>query len=415
MKIYDVTVIGAGAAGTMAAIRARELGKKVALIERNDYLGREVLITGKGRCNVTNSAPIDRFIEEFGESGQFLRTAFHKFSNEDLMDFFKESGLELKIERQGRVFPVTDNAMSIVEVMKKRLSDNGVEQLYNTRVTGIRIESGDFVLDVEDAGSIRSKKVVLATGGASYKTTGSTGEGFKMAEKLGHTITQLEPGLVPLKTKEIWVGEVQGLTLKNIRLTFSFGKKKIVSELGQILFTHFGVSGPLILDLSAKVVKGLAEYKNIKLCIDLKPALGHSELEDRILRDIKTQGNKELKNFLKSFLPASIIGIFLKISSVDPEKKANQLTGPERKRMVCVFKALPLTITGALHLEEAMVTSGGVSTRQINPRTMESRIVRGLYFEGEIIEGAASSGGYNLQQAFSTGYLSGESAALCEI
>ena len=412
MQAYDIAVIGAGPAGIMAAIRAGQLKKAVVLIERNGSIGKKLLMTGKGRCNITNTAAIDEFMDKFGKSGVFLRTAFSKFFNEDLIDFFKSRGLEMKTERQARVFPETDNAMSVVNVLESCLAENNVKVIYNSRVKEIKPEGGTFHLSIEEGGSVSAKKIILATGGASYKATGSTGDGFDMAKKLGHSIMPLKPGLVPLKTKEGWVKEVQGLTLKNIRLTFMCGKKKIVSDIGELLFTHFGVSGPLILDLSRDIVSMLEGGDvNVGLFIDLKPGLEHRQIENKILAEIKVQGNKELKNFLKIFLPVNLIPVFISLSGVSPDKKANQLTQKERRGLQELFKAMPLAITGSLAIEEAMVTCGGVSKKEIDPRTMESKIVKGLYFAGEIIDGSASSGGYNLQQAFSTGYLAGEEAA----
>ena len=412
METYDIAVIGAGPAGMMAAIRAGQLKKSVVLIERNSMIGKKLLMTGKGRCNITNTAAIDEFMDKFGKSGVFLRTAFSRFFNEDLMEFFRSKGLEMKTERQARVFPATDNAMSVVKVLENCLAENNVKVICNARVKEIKPEDGIFHLSMEEGHKLSAKKVILATGGVSYKDTGSTGDGFDMAKKFGHSITPLKPGLVPLKTKESWTKEVQGLTLKNIRLTFICGKKKIVSEIGELLFTHFGVSGPLILDLSRDIVSMLDDGSvGVGLFIDLKPGLEPKQIENKILAEIKAQGTKDLKNFLKIFLPVNLIPVFISLSGVDPAKKANQLTQKERRTLEELFKAMPLAITGSLAIEEAMVTGGGISKKEIDPRTMESKIIPGLYFAGEIIDGSASSGGYNLQQAFSTGYLAGEEAS----
>lgn len=411
MSVYDIAVVGAGAAGTMAAIRAGQLKKRVVLVERNDIIGKKILLTGKGRCNVTNTANLDDFLSKFGKDGAFFRTAFSRLSNEDLIDFFKAKGLELKAERQGRVFPITDNAISITQTLKEYLSENNVDIRYNARIKNIRQKEGIFHIDLTEGGTVEAKKVILAMGGASYKATGSTGDGFVIAKELGHTVTALRPGLVPLRTEEAWTKEVQGLTLKNIRLTFTYGKKRIVSEIGELLFTHFGVSGPLILDLSAYITGLLEEYPKIGLFIDLKPGLEPKQIENKILAEIKLLGKKEIKNFLKIFLPVNLIPIFARLANLDPDKKANQITQEGRRLMINTFKAMPLTIVGSLPIEEAMVTCGGVSKSEINPRTMESKIVPGVYFAGEIVDGSASSGGYNLQQAFSTGYLAGEAAA----
>lgn len=411
VDFHDIVVVGGGPAGAMAAIRAAQLKKDVVLIERNRSIGRKILVTGKGRCNLTNSADIDGFIEKFGRSGQFLRSAFYKFSNSNLMEFFKKNGLGLKVERQGRVFPSDDRSLSVVKVLERALADNNVKVLLNSRVMGVRDEGGVFSLKIEDGSEIWAKKLILATGGASYKATGSTGDGFHFAKILGHAFNPLKPGLVPLKTKERWAGEMQGLTLKNIRLVFECGGKKITSEIGELLFTHFGVSGPLVLDLSAQVVELIQEKKEAILSIDLKPGLTGDQIDNRLLREIESHGSINIKTLLKDLLPLKMIPAFASILKLDPAKRINQLTHDERRAIIGLLKAFRLTVTGSLPLEEAMVTCGGIPVKDINPRTMESRIKPGLYFAGEIIDATAPSGGYNLQQAFSTGYLAGEGAA----
>lgn len=418
MTTYDIAVIGAGPAGMMAAIRAGQLDKKVVLIERNDSVGKKILITGKGRCNITNIAKIDAFIGKFGKTGQFLRTALSAFSNEDLMEFFKSKGLELKIERQGRIFPATDSARSVINALEEYLKENKVEIRYKTRLKEIKKEGASLVLihdPIPDRNrqddAIAARKVILATGGASYKETGSSGEGFEIAKKLGHSIAPLKPALVPLRTKEGWVRQLQGLTLKNVRVIFVTGKKKIVSEVGEALLTHFGVSGPLILDLSGEIVSLLDEHKEVSLFIDLKPGIKAQDMENKLLKEFKKHGGKEIKNMLSGMLPLRLVPVVIKLAGINANKKVNQIAKDERRSLARALKALPLTVTGALPIEEAMVTCGGVSIKEINPRTMESTVCPGLYFAGEIIEGGAPSGGYNLQQAFSSGYLAGESAA----
>ena len=413
IKTYDIAVIGGGPAGTMAAIKARQLGKKVVLLERNESIGRKILITGKGRCNITNAADIDTFIEKFGKQGEFLRTAFHNFSSEDLIDFFQSLGLAIKTERQGRVFPVTDKAASVVDSLKRALSEAGAEVLYNSRVAEIVRCGGSFKLLTEDGREINASKIVLATGGASYKITGSTGDGFNMAEKLGHKVMPLTPGLVPLTVKEAWVKELQGVALENIRITFAYGKKRLTSDVGELMFTHFGVSGPLVLDMSSRVMDILKEHKEVQILIDLKPGLREEQLESKLLHKFKVKGNVIMKNLMKDLLPQRLVERFLKLLHILEELKTNQITQGQRHAIVATLKAFPLTIKGSLPIEEAMVTGGGVSVKEINPRTMESKVVPGLYFAGELIEGSAASGGYNLQQAFSTGYLAGEKAAQC--
>ncbi|MDP3786098.1 MAG: NAD(P)/FAD-dependent oxidoreductase [Candidatus Omnitrophota bacterium] len=411
--VCDVAVVGAGAAGAMAAIRAGQLKKNVILIERNASIGRKILLTGKGRCNLTNTAPVDTFIEKFGKHGPFLRTAFFVFFNQDLMDFFKANGLALKEERQGRVFPEDDKSSSVVKVLEKALADNNVRILYDLRLMELKKEGEFFRLGLGDSGGIISKKVILATGGASYKATGSTGDGFRIAKTMGHTFAALKPGLVPLTTKESWVKDLQGLTLKNIRVTFECEKKKIASEVGELLFTHFGVSGPLVLDLSNEIVESLWAKKQVSLFIDLKPGLTIEQLDNRLLREIETHGSINIKNMLKEMLPLKLSPVFINLLKLDAGKRINQLEQKERQAIISLLKGFKLTIGGTLPLEEAMVTLGGISTKEINPRTMESKVVPGLYFAGEMIDAHASSGGYNLQQAFSTGYLAGEKAAEC--
>ncbi|MFH0764643.1 MAG: NAD(P)/FAD-dependent oxidoreductase [Candidatus Omnitrophota bacterium] len=410
-KIFDIAVIGGGAAGIMASVRAGELGKKVVLIERNPSIGVKILMTGKGRCNITNTAPIDVFIEKFAPGGEFFRTAFFTFSGGDLAEFFRSRGLELKAERQGRVFPVTDKAKSVVSVLEGSLKDSGVDIIYNARITAVEHKDTSFILTTEGAGPIEAKKVVIAAGGASYKATGSSGDGFKIAERLGHSVLPLKPALVPLKTKETWVKDLQGLGLENIRVTFRLGGKKLESEVGELMFTHFGVSGPLVLDMSGDIVSALERHKEIPMTIDLKPGLRVEQLESKLVHKFSVKGSVQIRTLMQDMLPKRMVGLFLSLLDMPAAKRANQITKTDRQAIIDMLKKLPLTITGSLPIEEAMVTGGGVSKKDINPRTMESKIVPGLYFAGEVIEGAAPSGGYNLQQAFSTGYLAGENAA----
>jgi predicted Rossmann fold flavoprotein len=394
----------------MAAVHAAQLHKDVVLIERNDRIGNKLRLSGKGRCNITNAAPIETFIEKFGRKGRFLRTAFYAFCNEDVIEFFEAKGLACKTERQNRVFPVTDTSGSVIDALNHYLDAYNVTKLFHKRVRDIQKEGKLFHVFFEGHGDIRARTVIVATGGASYTKTGSTGDGYRIARRFGHTIIPLTPALVPLKTRERWVGDVQGLTLKNIRLTFTCGKKRIVSHVGELLFTHFGVSGPLVMDLSSDVIT-LKRQGDTSLSIDLKPGINKAQLEHRLLRELSTHGKKQLGNVVTSLLPSRLIPVILRLIHLDPTLKASQVTQRQRRSLVDILKGLPLTIVGALPLEQAMVTAGGISTKEIDPRTMESKIVPGLYFAGEIIDCAAPSGGYNLQQAFSTGYLAGEKAA----
>lgn len=405
--MYDVVVVGGGAAGCMAAICAGGSGRKTALVERNSSVGKKIKLTGKGRCNITNTADIDAFVEAFGKEGKFLRSAFLAFFNWDLIDFFASKGLELVPERQGRVFPIDYKALSVVRVLQECLRESSVEIISNTRVLSLE-KKDTFELKLENNLILKAKKVILTTGGVSFKKTGSTGDGYRFAEKLGHTIEPLVPGLVPLKTKELWVKEVQGLTLKNVRITFLRDGKKLKSRIGELLFTHFGISGPLILDSSGSVAVLLKQIKEIQAFIDLKPALSAERIEEKLLEAFATNGASQLIKAIKNFLPQSLIPVIIGLSGAKAREEASQVKKEIRQNIGRLLKALPLTITGTLGLEEAMVTGGGVSTKEIKAKTMESKLIPGLYFAGEIIDGFAQSGGYNLQQAFSTGYLAGK-------
>jgi len=400
----------------MAAIRAGGLGKDVLLIEKNNKLGQKLLISGKGRCNLTNSGELDNFLDNFSKTKEFLRSAFAKFFNTDLIRFFESKGLKLKTERGGRVFPQTDDANSVLKVLKSYLEENNVKIIYNKKVVNIW-KGAQFGVKLSDGTLFFAKKLILSTGGKSYPLTGSTGEGFKFARDLGHTIVDLRPGLVPLEVLERWAKDLQGLSLKNVRIKFLQGKNKIESEIGEMLFTHFGVSGPLILELSGQVVDWINDQVakgssgQVKMSIDLKPGLTNEQLDNRLQRDFKNQGAKIYKNVLADLLPKKLIDCFVKLSGVSENKKANQITNIERKKILELMKDFKLTITKSRPIEEAIITRGGVSTREIDPRTMQSRIIPGFYFCGEIIDVDASTGGYNLQAAFSTGYLAGETAA----
>ena len=397
----------------MAAIRAAESGQDVTLVEKNPALGKKLLLSGKGRCNLTNACELDPFLERFFNNGQFLRDAFKKFFNTDLMHFFQERGLELKVERQLRVFPKSDLSGSILEVLKKELALKKVRVFYKAALKDIivRDKKVEGAL-LDDRRTLPADRLILATGGVSYRFTGSTGEGFELAKKFGHSIVKLRPGLVPLETKEDYPRVLEGLTLKNIRLMFGDGKSQIVSEIGELLFTATGVSGPLVLSLSGRIVDWLSEGKEVALGIDLKPGLSREQLDARLLREFKSAPKKNIENLAKGLLPNRMVELFLKTAKVPLNKKVNQITQEERESMVNLLKNFKLYIAKAMPLEEAMVTRGGISLKEIDPRTMESRLIEGLYFAGEILDIAADTGGFNLQAAFSTGYLAGESAAL---
>jgi predicted Rossmann fold flavoprotein len=413
VETKSIVVVGGGPAGMMAAIRAGQLCQDVILVEKNPNLGEKLLLSGKGRCNLTNACELESFILRFSKNGQFLRDSFGKFFNLDLMEFFEKRGLKLKVERQLRVFPVSDRSCSVLGVLKKELIKNKVKIMYKTqmkdmflgdnKVKGLILANGSF---------LPCAKLVLATGGVSYAFTGSTGEGLDIASKLGHRITQLRPGLVPLETRQQFPRLLKGLALKNIRLKFSDGYRNIISEVGELLFTEFGISGPLVLTLSGQIADWLREGKNVYVDIDLKPALSKEQLDARLLREFKLNPKKIIKNTLKNLLPSSLINVFLDIVKIDSGKSVSQITQEERESLVLILKGLRLNIIKSRPIEEAMITQGGISLKDINPRTMESRLINGLYFAGEVIDVDADTGGFNLQAAFSTGYLAGESAAL---
>lgn len=412
MRIKRIAVIGAGPSGMMAAIRASQLNQSVTLFEKNSILGRKLLLSGKGRCNITNACSLDLFLKRFSKNGEFLRSAFAKFFNQDLIDFFKERGLELKTERQLRVFPVTDSSASVVEVLKNELIKNKVEVIYKTNIRNIIIENGAVKGVVFENGEFaRFDLVIMATGGISYSFTGSSGEGLNIVKKAGHNIIPLLPGLVPLETKEGYPRDLEGLTLENIQLEFNSGKDEITSEVGDLLFTAFGVSGPLVITLSGKISDWLAQKKEVSFKIDLKPGLTPEQLDARLLREFKANAKKGLKSVMKTLLPLRLVNLFIKMVKIAPDKKVNQITQKERGELVSLLKGWKLNVKSVRPIEEGMITRGGVSLKEINPRTMESRLFKGLYFCGEMIDLDADTGGFNLQAAFSTGYLAGESAA----
>jgi predicted Rossmann fold flavoprotein len=408
-----IVVVGGGPAGMMAAITAGRLHQDTTLIEKNPLLGKKLLLSGKGRCNLTNACDLDSFLKRFSGNGQFLRDAFKKFSNLELMRFFEERGLELKTERQLRVFPVTDKSASVLEVLKKELYKNNVKVIYGLAIKDVLMQDNKVKgLLLSNTKVMPADRLILATGGVSYGFTGSTGEGLNLAKKLGHHIVAYRPGLVPLETRQNYPKFLEGLSLKNIRLKFNDSKKQIESEIGELLFTSSGISGPLVLTLSGRIVDWLKQSNTIYVEIDLKPALSREQLNARILREFKLNPRKAIKNTLKTLLPQRMVDVFIDIAKISPDKKVSQITLVERNNLISLLKAFRLDITRPRPIDEAMVTRGGVSLKEINPRTMESRIISGLYFAGEIIDIDADTGGFNLQAAFSTGYLAGESAAL---
>jgi len=397
----------------MAAIRARALAQEVTLLEKKNTLGNKLLLSGKGRCNLTNTQDLPDFLKRFSKNGDFLRDAFKKFFNQELISFFKERGLQFKIERQMRVFPQSDRSSSILSILENELHKTGVQVICHSKVTSVIVSGGQArgVL-LENGQNILGDRVILACGGASYSFTGSDASGIKIAKKLGHEIVPLQAGLVPLDVKQNYIQKLEGLTLRNIRIKFTDGKREIPSEIGEMIFTSSGISGPLVITLSGKVIDLLAPGKTVSADIDLKPALTVLQLDARLLREFKLNSKKSIKNALKELLPLRLIKVFIELCGIDLLKKCSQITQKERESIIACLKSLRLEISKPRPIEEGMVTRGGVGLKQIDPRTMESRLVKGLYFCGEMIDVDADTGGFNLQAAFSTGYLAGESAAL---
>lgn len=393
-----ILVIGGGPAGMMAAIAAKTKDNQVILIEKMKSLGRKLLITGKGRCNITSSLPIEDFIKNTPGNGKFLYSCYQQYTNKDIIKFLKEEGLEVKEERGNRIFPITDHSQDVLKCFTKKLKQKQVEVKYETRLESIIIENKNdepCVVGVQtNKGKILADKIILATGGKSYPLTGSTGDGYKIVEELGHKITPIKPSLVPLETYQTRMcKELQGLSLRNvaIKLVDEEKNKTIYEDFGEMLFTHFGVSGPTILSSSAHLVryKNIEEkYKNkkIKLYIDLKPALSEQKLEARILRDFETEKNKQFRNSLDKLLPQKLIPVVIEISKINPTKKVNEITKEERRTLVKIIKKFEIEIKGFRPIDEAIITSGGIKIGEINPKTMESKIIKNLYFAGEIID-----------------------------
>ena len=412
-------VIGGGPAGMIAAVTTAEQGNSVTILEKMEDLGKKLLITGKGICNITNSAEMEDFMKNIPENAKFLYSSFNQYTNQDIINFLNKQGVATKVERGGRVFPVSDRADDVLNAFKRKLKELNVEIKTNFEVTQILTE-GSTAIGIE--GKYKGKtermlanKVILTTGGKSYPVTGSTGDGYKITEKLGHTITPLKPSLVPLiceeDSKKI-CQDMQGLSLRNVAIKVKHENKIIYEDFGDMLFTHYGLSGPIILSASAiliryKNIEKLLKSNKIKIFIDLKPALDEEKLDNRILRDFEELRNKQFKNSLEKLLPRKMINTIIEIIGINPEKRINEITKEERKKLVKILKNFELNINGFRKIEEAIITKGGINVREINPRTMESKIIKGLYFAGEIIDLDAFTGGFNLQIAWSTGYVAG--------
>lgn len=407
-----VIVIGGGAAGMMAACMAAVEGAHVTLLEKNEKTGKKIYITGKGRCNLTNACQREEFLENVITNPKFLYSAFAQLDNQAVMNFFEKAGCRLKTERGDRVFPVSDHSSDVIAALNGELKKNRVQVMLHTEVSELLLEEGSIkgVL-LSDGKKLHADAVIIATGGRSYESTGSTGDGYRFAKQAGHTIKDLRPSLVPFVVKEEWCKKLQGLSLKNVAVTLKKEKKKIYEGFGEMLFTHFGVSGPLILSASSFYT---AKYNGQEalLTIDLKPAMDREQLDKRILRDFEENAGKQFKNALDKLLPAKLIPVMVELSGIDPHKKTNEVTKKERSRLLELFKELKLTVNGCRGYGEAIITGGGVNVKEIDPKTMGSRLVNGLYFAGEVMDVDALTGGFNLQIAWSTGALAGKSAVM---
>ena len=411
----NVIVIGGEPAGMMAAITAAEYGNNVTIIEKNSDFGKKLLITGKGRCNITSSLYMSEFIKNTPGNGQFLYSAFQNYTNTDIIDFLKNQGLEVKEERGNRIFPVTDKSIDVLNCFKSKINELKIKKLFNTRVQKILVQNGEVLGVRTEKEIIQTDKIILATGGKSYPLTGSTGDGYLIAKNIGHKVTEIRPSLVPLVIYEKnECKEMQGLSLRNvgIKIIDESKNKLIYEDFGEMIFTHFGISGPTILSGSAHLVRykeidNLMKEQKIKLQIDLKPALTEEQLDERILRDFKEFKNKQFKHALDKLLPQKMIPIVIEKTKINEEKRVNEITKEERRNLVKVLKKFELTIKDFRPVEEAIITSGGINIKEINPKTMESKLVKGLYFAGEIIDVDSYTGGFNLQIAYSTGYTAG--------
>ena len=418
-----VIVIGGGPAGMFAAYFAAKNGHKVTLLEQNEKLGKKLYITGKGRCNITNASDMEELFKNVCSNPKFLYSAFYSYTNDQVVEFFESFGLQTKVERGNRVFPMSDHSSDVIATLTKALKSVGVEVRLYTKVkeiftnTSANAENEAGVENYEpqvagvlltDGTKIDADSVILATGGVSYVSTGATGDGYRFAEKLNHRIVEPTPSLVPFETKESWVPELQGLALKNVAIKIVNGKKTLYEDFGEMLFTHFGVSGPMILSASAAMKP--EHIKEQPMCyIDLKPALDEETLDKRVLREFDDAKNKQYKNSIQKLLPGKMVPVIIELSGIDPDKKVNEISKEERKRLVNLLKALPITITGTRGWNEAIITRGGISVKDVNPSTMESKKVKNLYICGEVLDLDAMTGGFNLQIAWSTGYLAGNS------
>lgn len=411
-----VLIIGGGAAGMMAAAFAAKNGNRVEVFEKNEKLGKKLFITGKGRCNITNAADLEDFFPAVTSNPKFLYSAFYSFTNEQVISFFEELGVKTKVERGGRVFPVSDHSSDVIQALKSEMERLGVKINLNAEVKELITEKSSTGETVNGIRLVSGKKisgdaVIVATGGISYPSTGSTGDGYRFARRCGHKVSELSPSLVPMEVKEWYAGELMGLSLRNIEIRITDGKKKLYQEFGEMLFTHYGVTGPVILSASSVVGKKLKDTE-LTLHIDLKPALTEEQLDKRVLREFETNHNRQFKNAVDSLFPSKLRPVIVELSGIPEEKKVHEITKEERLRFVRLIKDFTMTLTGLRGYNEAIITKGGVSVKEIDPGTMESKLIKGLYFAGEVLDLDAVTGGYNLQIAWSTGYLAGMNAGV---
>lgn len=407
-----VIVVGGGAAGMFAAIAAAKNGHQVTLYEKNEKLGKKIFITGKGRCNITNAADMEELFDAVVTNSKFLYSSFYGYTNQNVIDFFEDAGVPVKIERGNRVFPISDHSSDVIRALEREMKKVGVKVCLNTEVKSVEAEKGKFnKVVLKDTTTQAADACIVATGGLSYRSTGSTGDGFRFAENVGHKVTQCFPSLVPMETKEPWICELQGLSLRNVEAKILDGKKELYKDFGEMLFTHFGVSGPLIISASSYVGKKFmdknGQKKELTLEIDLKPALTEEQLDQRVLRDFEENHNRQFKNAITKLFPTKLIPVMLELGGIDPEKKVNSIEKEERKQFVHLIKHFRMTLTGLRGYLEAIITKGGVNVKEIDPGTMESKLVKGLYFAGEVLDLDALTGGFNLQIAWSTGYAAG--------
>ena len=407
-----VIVVGGGAAGMFAAIAAAKNGHQVTLYEKNEKLGKKIFITGKGRCNITNAADMEELFDAVVTNSKFLYSSFYGYTNQNVIDFFEDAGVPVKIERGNRVFPISDHSSDVIRALEREMKKVGVKVCLNTEVKSVEAEKGKFnKVVLKDTTTQTADACIVATGGLSYRSTGSTGDGFRFAENVGHKVTQCFTSLVPMETKEPWICELQGLSLRNVEAKILDGKKELYKDFGEMLFTHFGVSGPLIISASSYVGKKFmdknGQKKELTLEIDLKPALTEEQLDQRVLRDFEENHNRQFKNAITKLFPTKLIPVMLELGGIDPEKKVNSIEKEERKQFVHLIKHFRMTLTGLRDYPEAIITKGGVNVKEIDPGTMESKLVKGLYFAGEVLDLDALTGGFNLQIAWSTGYAAG--------